>query len=100
MATGDTFQTTWLTDNTTYYALASYNGCLTGERIAVEAVVKLKPFINDGFTISNCDADDMLDGFTDFDLTQYLYLISEDYVNLDITFHLSESDAQNNVRCR
>ncbi|MHA7832220.1 MAG: T9SS type B sorting domain-containing protein [Flagellimonas sp.] len=97
VATGDTFQTTWLTDNTTYYALASYNGCLTGERIAVEAVVKLKPFINDRFTISNCDADGMLDGFTDFDLTQYLYLIREDYVNLDITFHLSESDAENNV---
>jgi gliding motility-associated-like protein len=97
VAIGDTFQTTWLTDNTTYYALASYNGCLTGERIAVEAVVKLKPFINDGFTISNCDADGMLDGFTDFDLTQYLYLIREDYVNLDITFHLSESDAENNV---
>ncbi|MEE1963725.1 T9SS type B sorting domain-containing protein [Allomuricauda taeanensis] len=94
---GTTFQTPWLTQSTTFYALASYNGCLTGERVAVEAVVKQRPFINDGFTITNCDSDGALDGFMDFDLTQYLYLIGPDHVNLDITFHLSESDAENNV---
>ena len=97
LATGDTFQTTWLTGNTTYYAAASYSGCLTGERMAVEAYVKPKPIINQGFTISNCDSDGVLDGFTDFDLTQYLYLIRKDHANLNITFHLSESDAEYNV---
>ena len=97
IGSGDTFQTPWLVSNTTFYALASYNGCLSGERVAVEAEVKLKPVINEGFTITNCDSDGTLDGFTDFDLTSYLYLIRTDYVNLDITFYLSESDAENSV---
>ncbi len=97
IGSGDTFQTPWLVSNTTFYALASYNGCLSGERVAVEAEVKLKPVINEGFTITNCDSDGTLDGFTDFDLTSYLYLIRTDYVNLDITFYLSESDAENSI---
>jgi gliding motility-associated-like protein len=95
--TGSTFQTPSLTNTTTFYAMASYNGCLTGERIAVEAEVKLQPLINDGFTISNCDEDGVLDGFTDFDLTQYLHLINFDNTDLDITFYLTESDAENQV---
>lgn len=97
IGSGGSFQTPWLVSNTTFYALASYNGCLSGERVAVEAEVKLKPVINEGFTITNCDSDGTLDGFTDFDLTSYLYLIRTDYVNLDITFYLSESDAENSV---
>ncbi len=97
LSTGATFQTPWLTNTTTFYVMASYNGCLTGERIAVEVEVKLQPLVNDGFTISNCDEDGVSDGFTDFDLTQYLYLIDVDNANLDITFYLTESDAENQV---
>ncbi|MFD2101584.1 T9SS type B sorting domain-containing protein [Flagellimonas iocasae] len=97
LAAGNTFQTPWLTNTTTFYAMASYNGCLTGERIAVEAEVKLQPLVNEGFTISNCDEDGVMDGFTDFDLTQYLHLIKLEDINLDITFYLTETDAENQV---
>ncbi len=99
LGTGNTFDTPWLVDiePTIFYAMASYNGCLTGERVPVEAIVKLQPVINDGFTISNCDVDGVVDGFTNFDLTQYLYLIRSDFVNLTITFHLTENDAENGM---
>ena len=96
---GDTLETPLLDaiGPNTFYATASYNGCLTGERVPVDAIVKQKPVINDGFTISNCDMDGLADGFTNFDLTQYLHLIRQDHENFTITFHLNENDAENGL---
>ena len=42
-----------------------------------------------------CDADN--DGFTEFDLTQSISDISSNNPDIDITFHLSLSDAENNT---
>ncbi|WP_350287244.1 T9SS type B sorting domain-containing protein [uncultured Croceitalea sp.] len=94
--TGDTFVTQPLVGDTTFYVVASENGCLSGQRTPIEAIVKPKPSINDNLIISNCDEDGLADGFTDFDLTSYLSLMKSDFENHTFTFHLSEVDAESN----
>ncbi|MDT0622336.1 T9SS type B sorting domain-containing protein [Croceitalea vernalis] len=96
IGTGEIFETPFLVQNQTFYVLASEAGCFTGQRIAVEAVVKLVPAINNGITITNCDEDGIADGFTNFDLTQYLELINPDFGDYTFTFHLTEAEAEAN----
>src|SRR5690606_36116640 len=81
--TGEEYTTPVLTETTTYYVMASENGCVAGEKIPVQAIIQLEPAINDGLTVTNCDGDGNLDGFTRFDLGQYLQLLSPDHADLD-----------------
>lgn len=92
VATGNVF-TTDITTSTTFYAIASYNGCLNGERIPVEAQVQIKPQVNSDFTVANCSSgQEVL-----FNLSQYNDLIIADSNSYTITYHLSENDAENNT---
>ncbi len=93
IANGNSFETAILNQNTTFYALASLNGCLSGERTPVEVLVKTPPVINDAIAITNCDEDGVPDGFTNFNLTQYEALITSDFLDFDITYHLTEAEA-------
>lgn len=97
IGTGEVFETPSLVEDQTFYVLASSNGCLTGQRTAVHAAVKTKPNINSGLVLTNCDEDGLADGFTNFDLAQYLSLIISDSENFTFTFHLTEEDAENNI---
>ena len=49
---------------------------MVGERLPIRTTVLIPPNINDGITLTNCDEDGVADGFTQFDLTQYLDLLS------------------------
>ncbi|MDT0607990.1 T9SS type B sorting domain-containing protein [Croceitalea rosinachiae] len=97
IGSGEVFETPWLVQDETFYVLASVDGCLSGQRTAVQAIVKLIPTINNGLTITNCDEDGLSDGFTNFDLTQYLSLINSDFTNYTFTFHLTLDDAENDT---
>jgi gliding motility-associated-like protein len=92
LATGNVF-TADITSSTTFYAIASYDGCLNGERIPVDAQVQIKPQVNSDFTVANCGSgQEVL-----FNLSRYNDLIIDDSNSYTITFHLSENDAENNI---
>lgn len=95
LSSGQEYTTPFLEATTTYYAMASENGCTSGEKIPVEAIIQLEPVINNGLTVTNCDSDG--DGFTRFDLDQYLHLLSPDHADLDFSFYLDPNDADNMV---
>ncbi|NDV43640.1 T9SS type B sorting domain-containing protein [Flagellimonas sediminis] len=97
LGSGDSFETPFLDSTSSFYVLASYNGCTTGQKALVQAEVKVVPEINDGITLTNCDGDGVPDGFTNFDLTQYLYLLSANYESFNFSFYLTEMDAENEV---
>jgi len=94
LGSGTTFETPIFTQSGFLYALASVDGCLEGERIPVEVVVKIQPPINNGVVLTNCDEDGLADGFTDFDFNSYLDLITDDFDDFSITFYLTAQDAQ------
>ncbi|WP_228235043.1 T9SS type B sorting domain-containing protein [Allomuricauda sp. M10] len=94
---GESFDTPYLDTTTTFYVLATYNGCTTGQKTSVQAEIKILPEINDGVTLTNCDADGVSDGFTNFDLTQYLYLLSPNEQPFNFSFYLTAADAENEV---
>src|SRR5690606_16808267 len=95
--TGEEYTTPILVETTTYYVMASENGCVSGEKIPVHAIIQLEPPINSGLTVTNCDGDGILDGFTRFDLGHYLPLLSPDHAALDFSFYLDLDDAENMV---
>lgn len=97
LAVGNSFDSPILDRSQTFFVMASYNGCNEGERIPVRATVLIQPEINDGITLTNCDEDGLSDGFTDFDLTQYLDLLSPEEGNFSFTFYLTQSDAENRI---
>lgn len=91
---GDSYTTPLLDASTTYYVLASANGCTQGERISVQALIREIPPIHSGQVLTNCDGDGTPDGFTRFDLNLYLDLLSPDRASLDFSFYLDLADAQ------
>ena len=98
IATGTTFNTPFITTTTTYFALASANGCLEGERIPVIATINPMPPINTLVVFKNCDEDGLADGFTNFNLNEINDAITNnDSSGLDFTYYLTETDAQNEV---
>lgn len=92
---GSTFITPSLTQDTHYYALASADGCLEGERTQVTAIIKPSPTILSNVTFKNCDEDGLPDGFTDFNLNEVNDIItSEALTDVNITFYLSSLKAE------
>lgn len=91
---GKSFTTPILEVSTTYYVLASHDGCTSGERLPVLATVLSVPQINDGLRVTNCEVAEGA-GTTRFDLGQYLHLLSPDHGRLDFTFYWNRADAEN-----
>lgn len=94
IGTGSNFETPYLLQSQTFYAKVEINGCISGPSQPVKAIVKRVPQVNSGITLTNCDEDGTVDGFTTFNLNEYLGLIKSDFANYEITFHLNEADAQ------
>ncbi len=94
LGNGTIFNTPILNTSTTYYALASGNGCLEGERIPVMAVVNDIPIVQPSIVFKNCDVDGILDGFADFNLNEANDIITNGMSsNVTITYHLSFAEA-------
>lgn len=95
---GANFITPLLTQDTNYYVLASFNGCLEGARTQVTAKVKPTPTVLPSIIFKNCDEDGFPDGFTDFNLNEVNDIItSEALTDVTITFHLSRLEAESGV---
>ncbi|WP_165454367.1 T9SS type B sorting domain-containing protein [Hyunsoonleella pacifica] len=92
---GNTFTTPVINTAKSYFALASDNRCLEGERIEFPVVVNQVPVVEPVVTYRNCDEDGNLDGFTDFNLNEVNSIITtEDLNELNITFHLTITEAE------
>ncbi|RSK39353.1 T9SS type B sorting domain-containing protein [Mangrovimonas spongiae] len=76
IATGNTFVTPEINETTTFYALATANNCLEGEKVPVTATVYALPEVNSPITFNNCDEDGIPDGFTNFNLNEIGDLIT------------------------
>lgn len=92
--TGNTFTTPVLETSTTYYVLASENGCTEGERLIVTATINKIPVIEPEVILKNCDEDGNPDGFTDFNLNEASEIITLGDNSLIVTFYLALADAE------
>ena len=92
---GNSFPTPVLNSTTTYYVLASINGCTTVLRKPVTATVNPLPDIEASLTFKNCDEDGNPDGFTDFNLNEVIPVITKGDSSLNVSFYLSENEANN-----
>jgi len=95
--TGNTFNTPNIAITTTYYVLASENGCLDGIRTPVVANIFDIPNIAQSVELKNCDVDGIPDGFTDFNLEEANNLIVLGNNELKVSYYLTSSDANNNI---
>jgi len=82
---------------TTYYVLASANGCVTGPRTAVTATVNPLPVIQSTIDFKNCDEDGTADGFTDFNLNEITPIITNNVSGLTVSYHLTAADASSST---
>lgn len=95
VGSGTSFTTPVLNATTTYYALASANGCTEGLRQAVTATVLQIPEVQPFIILKNCDEDGVPDGFTNFNLTEVEdSAIVGDTSNVSVTYHSTLSDAE------
>ncbi|MCX2681850.1 T9SS type B sorting domain-containing protein [Galbibacter sp. EGI 63066] len=93
IASGITFTTPVITETTTYYAMASYNGCADGEKVQVTATIYPLPVIDTSIVFRNCDEDGTADGFTDFNLAEANAYITDTPEDFAFTYYLSQADA-------
>lgn len=93
ISSGTNFTTPEILNTTTYFALASVDGCMTGNKTPVIATVDPAPIVMPSIIFKNCDEDGVPDGFTDFNLNEANNLISFDNNDVNVTYHLSFSDA-------
>ncbi len=94
LGNGNTFTTLPIAITTTYYALASTNGCLEGDRIAVIATVHTVPTVAANIVFQNCDEDGIPDGFTDYNLNEINDVITfGNSSGMTFTYHLNMADA-------
>ncbi len=94
IAKGSNYTTGNLISTTTYYVMASQDGCTDGLRSPVLAEIYEIPDIVKEVTLKNCDADDIPnDGFTDFNLDEASDVISKENPDLTISYHLTEESA-------
>ena len=93
--TGTTFTTPLISATTTYYVLASGNGCTQGNRVLVTATINALPTVNTHVVFKNCDEDGIADGFTDFNLTEGNDIITNgNSSGLTFTYYENLIDAQ------
>lgn len=95
VGSGNIYTTPVLTASEVYYAMASINGCLNGDRIAVYATIDPAPNVYATYNLVNCDQDGTLDGFTDFNLNELEELLqTNNSGGLDYSYYLTQSDAE------
>jgi gliding motility-associated-like protein len=83
---------------TVYYVSAAQTGCSQAPRTAVQATVYEIPEIEPLVVLKNCDQDgNPNDGVTDFNLEVAIPEITKNNATLEVTFHLSEDDANSGV---
>lgn len=97
IAFGPIFITPTLYTTTTYYALASENGCTLGERVPVTATIYALPVIDNNVVLKNCDEDGVPDGITVFNLNEADDLITLGNFSYTVTYYESYSDAEISV---
>ncbi len=90
---GDTLITDSISETTSFYALASVDGCLEGHRTEVMATIYPLPTVTEAITFKNCDEDGFADGFADFNLNETISFFTNENNDHGISFHLSEADA-------
>ncbi|MFD1004695.1 T9SS type B sorting domain-containing protein [Winogradskyella aquimaris] len=61
-----------------------------------DIVVAAKPIAND-VSLIQCDEDGIPEGFTTFNLNEISNEVTSNVPNTNVTYHLSQSDAQNNI---
>ena len=94
IAVGNTFSTPVISTSTTYYVLASANGCTEGQRTPVTATIYPLPLIDDNVVLKNCDEDGNPDGITEFNLHEADDIITFGNSSLyTITYYESFADA-------
>ena len=94
LGSGLVFNTPILSNTTTYYVLASVNGCLDGVRTPVLATINEIPMIQSSIIFKNCDEDGTPDGFTDYNLNEVDDIITNgDTTDLTISYYLSFIEA-------
>ncbi|KJD33681.1 hypothetical protein PK35_07195 [Tamlana nanhaiensis] len=95
--TGNSFSTPFLNTTTTYYVLASENGCLIGDRIPVVATIFELPNYEQSIVFKNCDVDGTPDGFTDFNLNESVdFFINNNSDDFSVRFYNSYNAAELN----
>jgi gliding motility-associated-like protein len=82
-----------LSATTTYYVLASANGCVTGERTPIIATVNPLPIIQSAIEFKNCDEDGTADGFTDFNLNEANTIMTNGDNSLTVDYYLTSTEA-------
>ncbi len=92
---GESFLTPILTSTTTFYVLASENGCTDGIRTEAIASIYEIPPIQPLVVLKNCDEDGNPDGFVDFNLHEADEYISLGDNTLTVTYYASPIDAEN-----
>ena len=93
IGTGSTLKKS-ITETTTFYALASVNGCVNGERTPVKATVNPLPIIQANINFKNCDEDGNANGYTSFNLKEANEIITKETTDLNISYHYSLVDAE------
>jgi gliding motility-associated-like protein len=94
LGNGNTFTTPAITTTATYYALASTNGCLEGDRTAVIATVHTVPAVTANIVFQNCDEDGVPDGYTDYNLNEINDVITfGNPAGMTFTYYLNMADA-------
>jgi len=95
---GDTYTTPLISQNTSYYALASSDGiCETGARTKIDVIINSLPTIQPAVTLKNCDEDGNPDSYTDFNLTEADPFITNGDTSLAVTYYLTYDDADDDA---
>ncbi|NKI33171.1 T9SS type B sorting domain-containing protein [Croceivirga thetidis] len=92
--TGNVFNTPVLDETTSYYVVASVNGCTEGKRTEILATVNPLPIVEQVFLFGNCDEDGNPDGIVDFNLNEATSIITMGDDELLVSYHLNINDAQ------
>ena len=96
IGTGTSFTTPFLSNTTSYYVDATDNGCTTGIRTKIDALINPLPIVNN-ITITQCDTDAFPDGKTLFNLKVNNNVISLNYTNETFTFYKTQNGAINSL---
>lgn len=95
--TGTVYNTPILNESTSFYVLASADGCALGQRTEIPAVISPIPIIETVLLFKNCDEDGNPDGIVDFNLNEATPIITLENDDFLVSYHLSMADAEAGV---
>lgn len=91
--TGTVYNTPILNESTSYYVLASVNGCTLGQRTEISAIVNPLPIVDSDLVFKNCDEDGNPDGLVIFNLDEATPIITLGDETYSVSYHRSLADA-------